>query len=138
MPRYFLSTALVGIGMGASLLKGFDVEEAALLLVVMVVLRRARPAFYRRAAFFETRASAGWVAAVVGAMAASIWLGLFAFKHVERPNDLWWRFELFGEASRFLRGSVGAAVVVLLVGLARLLGHAPHEIAPPADTAGPG
>jgi phosphatidylglycerol lysyltransferase len=102
-----------------------------LLFVVMVVLRRARPAFYRRAAFFETRASAGWVGAVVGAVAASIWLGLFAYKHVEYSNDLWWRFELFGEASRFLRASVGAAVVVLLAALARLLGHAPHDVAPP-------
>ena len=113
---YFLCTALIGIGMGASLLKGFDVEEAVLLLVVVVILHRARPAFDRRAALFEMRASAGWIAAVVGAVAASIWLGLFAFKHVEYSNDLWWRFELFGEASRFLRGSVGAAVVVLLAG----------------------
>ena len=46
---------------------------------------------------------------MVGALAASVWLGLFAFKHVEYSSELWWQFELHGEASRFLRASVGAA-----------------------------
>ena len=79
------------------------------------LLRRARPAFDRKAALFATRFSPAWIAAVAAALAASVWLGLFAFKHVEYSTDLWWQFELQGEASRFLRGSVGAATVVLLV-----------------------
>jgi len=128
---YFLSSILIVVGMTASLLKGFDYEEATLLLLVLIVLRRARPAFDRRAAFFDTRFSAAWIAALVGAIGASVWLGFFAFKHVDYANELWWQFELHGQASRFLRASVGAAVVVLLVGVARLLAHAPHEAAPP-------
>ena len=83
---------------------------------MLLVLRRARPAFDRRAAFFETRFSPGWIAAVAGALGASVWLGLFAFKHVDYSAELWWQFELAGEASRFLRASVGAAIVVLLFG----------------------
>jgi phosphatidylglycerol lysyltransferase len=66
-------------------------------------------------------------------MGASIWLALFAFKHVEYSHELWWQFELRSEASRTLRASVGAAVVLLLVALARLMGHAPHETAEPSD-----
>ena len=132
---YYLSSILIGVGMGASLLKGFDVEEAVLLLVVLLVLRRARPAFDRRAAFFEARFSPAWIAALVGGLAASVWLGLFAFQHVDYAAESFWRVALAGEASRFLRGSVGAASVVLLVGLARLLGHPPHEVAPPDDAA---
>ena len=46
--------SIVMAGMVTSLLKGFDYEEATLLLVVLVVLWRARPAFDRRAAFFDT------------------------------------------------------------------------------------
>jgi len=46
---------------------------------------------------------------------------------VDYANELWWQFELHGQASRFLRASVGAAVVILLVGVARMLRHAPHE-----------
>jgi phosphatidylglycerol lysyltransferase len=92
---------------------------------------RARPAFDRRAAFFETRFSGVWVATVLGALGASIWLGLFAFKHVDYSQQLWWQFEVQGEASRFLRASVGAAVVVLLFGVARLMRPAPHEVVEP-------
>ena len=128
---YYLSSALIVVGMAASLLKGFDYEEATLLLLVLLALRRTRPAFDRRAAFFDTRFSAGWLAALAGALGAALWLGLFAFKHVDYADELWWQFELHGEASRFLRASVGAAVVVLLVGMARLLRHAPHAVAVP-------
>lgn len=128
---YYLASVLMVVGMVASLLKGFDYEEATLLLLVLVALRRAQPAFDRRAAIFETPFAMGWVAALAGSLAASIWLGFFAFKHVEYSNELWWRFELHGEASRFLRASVGAAILVILFGLTRLLRHAPHEVEPP-------
>ncbi len=130
---YYLSSMLIVVGMAASLLKGFDYEEATLLFTVLLILRRARPAFDRRAAFFEGRFSGAWIGALVGVVGASIWLGIFAFKHIDYSHELWWQFELFGEASRFLRASVGAAVVVLTVGVARLIGPAPHETVVPSD-----
>ena len=129
---YYLASALLVCGITASMLKGFDYEEATLLFLGLAVLWRARPAFDRRAAFVEIPFSRSWIAAVVLAIGASIWLGLFAFRHVEYSRDLWWQFELHGDASRFLRASVGAAVVLLLVGFARLIGYAPH--AAPAPT----
>jgi phosphatidylglycerol lysyltransferase len=124
---YYLTAVAIVTAMVTSLLKGFDFEESTLLLLVLLALRRARPAFDRKAAFFDTRFSAGWVAALAGALGASFWLGLFAFKHVEYSHELWWQFELHGEASRFLRATVGAAVALLLFGFARLIGYAPHE-----------
>ena len=130
---YYLTAATIVTGMAVSLLKGLDYEEALLLLLVFLVLRRARPAFDRRAAFFDTRFSPAWTAALTGALGASVWLGLFAFKHVEYSRELWWQFEIHGEASRFLRASVGAATVLLLFGLARLIGFSPHEAPPPSD-----
>ncbi len=130
---YYLTAVTIVAGMAVSLLKGLDYEEAVLLLLVLLVLRRARPAFDRRAAFFDTRFSAAWTAALVGALGASIWLGLFAFKHVNYSHQLWWQFELHGEASRSLRASVGAATVLLLFGVARLVGFAPHEVPVPTD-----
>jgi phosphatidylglycerol lysyltransferase len=131
---YYLAATLIVVGITTSLLKGFDYEEAALLGIVLALLHRARPAFDRRAAFFETRFSVQWTAAVIGAVGASVWLGLFAFQYVQYSNELWWQFELQGDASRFLRASVGAGVVLLLVALARLLGYAPHEATPPTDS----
>ena len=130
---YYLTTIAVGAGMIASLLKGADYEEAIVLGMLLLVLRRARPAFDRKAALFATRFSPAWMAAVAAAFAASVWLGLFAFKHVEYSSALWWQFALEGEASRFLRGSVAAATTVLLVAVARLIGHAPHDVEPASD-----
>ena len=130
---YYLTMVTVIAGVVASLMKGFDYEEALLLIALTAVLRLSRPAFNRRAAFFATRFSAAWIAAVAAALVASVWLGLFAFKHVEYSHDLWWQFELEGNASRFLRGSVGAATAVLLFAVARLIGHAPHEVEPPSE-----
>jgi len=130
---YYLTATTIVTGMAASLLKGLDYEEAVLLLLVLAVLRRARPAFDRRAAFFDTRFSAAWIAALAGALGASVWLGLFAFKHVDYSHELWWQFQVQGEVSRFLRASVGAAMVLLLFGFARLIRYAPHEAPTPDD-----
>ena len=130
---YYLAAIAIVVGMTASLLKGFDYEEAALLLVVLAVMRRARTAFDRRAAFFDTRFSAAWIASLAGALAASLWLGLFAFKHVDYSHELWWQFETQSDVSRFLRASVGASLVVLLFALARMIGYAPHEADLPSD-----
>jgi phosphatidylglycerol lysyltransferase len=130
---YYLTMTTVIAGVAASLLKGFDYEEALLLVALTAVLHVSRPAFNRQAAFFATRFSTAWIAAVAAALIASVWLGLFAFKHVEYSHDLWWQFELEDNASRFLRGSVGAAAAVLLFAVARLIGHAPHEVEPPTE-----
>ena len=129
---YYFASGAMALGIATALSKGLDYEEAILLAAVLMLLVRARPAFNRRAAFFETRFSAAWVATVLGALGASVWLGFFAFQHVDYSDELWWQFQLNGEASRFLRASVGAAVVVLLFGVARLVSPAPHEAAVPS------
>ena len=129
---YYATGITLVVGMAASLLKGFDYEEAGLLLLTLVVLLRARPGFDRRAAFFETRFSVAWIAAVAAALAGSVWVGLFAFKHVDYSSELWWQFELQGEASRFLRASVGVGLTLLLVAVARLMSFAPHETVTPS------
>jgi len=131
---YWMALGGLALGVVTSLLKGAAFEEASILGVVMLLLIASGSAFDRKAALFETRFSTAWIASVAAAMAASIWLGVFAFKHVEYSSDLWWQFALHGEASRFLRASVGASIAVLLFAAARLLGFAPHE-APEATDA---
>jgi phosphatidylglycerol lysyltransferase len=128
---YVLTISAMMTGIVTSLLRGGDYEGALALAVLVMVLHSARDAFDRRAAFFDTRFSPGWIFATLGALGASFWIGSFAFKHVEYSNELWWQFELHGEASRFLRGSIGAAVSLLLFAFARLMAPAPHEVAEP-------
>jgi phosphatidylglycerol lysyltransferase len=130
---WLLTVGVVAAGIVASLLKGVDYEEAMILGFVLIVLWRARPAFDRRAAFLDTRFTAGWIVAIVGAIGASVWLGLFAFKHVAYSSELWWQFELHGEASRFLRATVGAMVALLLFAVSRIASPALHEADEPTD-----
>lgn len=85
---YFLTTIGIVIGIAASLLRGVACEEAALLTSLLLVLWPAGHAVDRRASFFATRFSPRWVAAVITAVGAWVWLGLFAFKHVEYSNQL--------------------------------------------------
>jgi phosphatidylglycerol lysyltransferase len=132
---YFFALAGIAVGIAASLAKGADIEEAVLLTFLLLILLRTRPAFDRHAAFFETRFSTGWLLAVAGALGASIWLGFFAFQHVEYSHDLWWQFELHGEASRFLRATVGASTALLTIALARLIRPAPHQVEKPDSAA---
>lgn len=129
----YMTMGVLSAGIVSSLLKGGDYEEALVLTGMLAALVHARRAFDRRASFFATRFSRGWIAAVMAVLVASIWLGMFAFRHVEYSNDLWWQFELDAAAPRFLRGTVAAASVALIFALARMMGHAPHEAEPPTQ-----
>jgi phosphatidylglycerol lysyltransferase len=129
---WYLAMAGLGLGVVASLLRGVAYEEATLLALLGLALLRARGEFDRKAAFFAGTFSPGWVAAVVAVVGASVWLGLFSFRHVDYSNQLWWSFAFRGDASRFLRASVGAAVALLAFGASRLLRPAPPEIAWPS------
>jgi phosphatidylglycerol lysyltransferase len=130
---YYAATLTLATGIAASLLKGVDYEEAVFLGALLAVLVVSRPAFDRRANFWEARFSPGWFASVVAVVGASIWLGFFAFRHVDYSGDLWWRFALDADAPRFLRASVGATVAILAFGVIRLMRPAPPENAPPTD-----
>jgi len=125
-------TALV-LGIAFSLLKGGDYEEAVLLALLLLALLASRDLFDRPAAFFDAPFSPGWTVAAVMALGASIWLGFFAYKHVEYGGELWWRFALNHDVSRFMRASVGATVALFAFGVARLLRPAAAEIEPPSD-----
>jgi len=130
---FYLAVTALAAGIATSLLKGLDYEEALILGAILGVLITARPAFSRRAAFFETRFSPAWTATLLAALASAVWLGLFAFKHVAYSDQLWWQFELRGEASRALRAGVGASLVMLIFGATRLLKPAPPDVAAPTD-----
>ena len=58
---------------------------------------------------------------IVAVLVGTVWLGLFAYRHVEYSQDLWWRFTITGDASRFLSASVGVISFSVFVGVMRLL-----------------
>jgi phosphatidylglycerol lysyltransferase len=118
---YYAAILLLALGIGFSLLKAGDWEEGVLLLLLLLAFLPCRGEFERRASFFEVGLSPGWTLAALVAVGASIWLGFFAFRHLEYRDELWWRFALDHDAPRFLRASVGATVTLFAIGVARLM-----------------
>ncbi|HWA56911.1 MAG TPA: bifunctional lysylphosphatidylglycerol flippase/synthetase MprF [Gemmatimonadales bacterium] len=129
-----LTAVLLATAVVTSLLKGLDFEEATLALITLGCLIPARDRFHRRGSLLAERWTRGWVAAVTVALSASVWLGFFAYRHVEYSGELWWQFEFGADAPRFLRATVGAAAVALALALVRLLRPASHRRPTPAAT----
>lgn len=128
-----IAGGLLGAGALASLAKGLDWEEALVLLVLLGALLPFRDQFYRRSSLVEGWVSGPWVLAVVLIVGASMWIGLFSYRHVEYSSELWFRFAFHEDAPRFLRASVAGLSLLVLYGVAVLLKPAPHEPAPPDE-----
>jgi phosphatidylglycerol lysyltransferase len=124
---WLLTIGLLGFGIAASLFKGIDYEEAAILGILLAVLLPCRKLFFRRASLLSESFTPGWLAAIAVVVASSMALGLFAFRHVEYSNELWWHFSIKGSGPRFLRAEVGALVLALGFALARLMRPAPYR-----------
>jgi phosphatidylglycerol lysyltransferase len=122
---YVLTLVFLAAGVVFSLLKGADWEEASFLLAVMLLLLPCRAYFYRHSALFEVSFTPGWIISILGAIAATIWLGFFVYHHVDYSHDLWWQFALRGDAPRFLRATMAIVVVGTAFIFRRLLHPAP-------------
>ncbi|MCA9124628.1 MAG: bifunctional lysylphosphatidylglycerol flippase/synthetase MprF [Planctomycetaceae bacterium] len=118
---YWLTITMLSAGVVFSLLKGIDYEEAIILGVMLTVMIPCRRHFFRKGALFSDRFSPGWFATIGVAFGAAGWLMLFAYKHVEYSDDLWWRFAFDDSAPRSLRASAGAALVAFTYFATRLL-----------------
>jgi len=124
---YHLTIGLLTAGIVASLAKGFDYEEALALFLILVAIWPTRRYFYRKASLFSQPFNAGWIAAILIIIGGSVWLGFYSYRHVEYADSLWWRFAFGGDASRFLRATVGVIVFGLFFAVARLLRPAPPQ-----------
>ncbi len=132
---YLLTVILLATGVIASLLKGADYEEAAVLAVLLASLLPCRRYFYRKASVLSPRLSAGWIASIALVLISAAWLGFFSYQHMEYSDDLWWQFSFTeGGAPRFLRGMVGALVMVLFFAVAKLMRPAPAALRLPDKT----
>ena len=110
---YRLTVWLLAAGIVASMLKGLDFEEASLLAIVLAVLWLGRSAFHRSASLVDERLTPVWIVSIAGVLAAVVWIGIFAHRHVEYSTELWWTFAASGDMPRALRASL---VVILSAG----------------------
>ncbi len=118
---YYVTVGLLVGGIVVSLLKGFDFEEAMILTTMLLVFLPCRHYFYRRGALLTQVFTPGWVVGILGVIACTVWLMLFAYKHVAYQDELWWRFEFSRDAPRSLRALAGAVIVMMTALSARVL-----------------
>jgi len=124
---WWIACGGLAAGIGLSLAKGADWEEALALALVIALLLPARRLFYRRASLLAEPLSTGFVVAILLVVQATIFLVLLAYRHVEYGHELWWQFELDAHAPRSMRAAVAGVLVLLVWAVRRLLRPAPPE-----------
>ena len=130
---WVLAVALLGTGAVASLAKGLDYEEATLLALLLLALLPFRRQFYRRSSLLDEPLSASWLIAAGAVVAASVWIGFFAYRHAEWSGDALLVFAFHAEVPRFLRASVVGVAAVALYGVASLIRPRPPEPGRPVE-----
>ncbi len=128
---WWLSALLLTAGIVFALARGLDYEEATLLALMLCALLPFRGAFHRKSSLFDLPLRAGWILNLVLILAGAAWLGLLVHRDVAYRSELWWHFSYAGDAPRFLRASVAAGTLLVLVGLVRALREAPPPLHPP-------
>jgi phosphatidylglycerol lysyltransferase len=108
---YQLTLYLLIAGIVTSLLRGLEIEQAMLLLVVLVIMWLGRRAFYRPSEILSQRFTPTWIVSLAIVISTAVWIGFFAYRHVDYSHSLWWTFAFDAGAPRMLRASL---VVVLL------------------------
>ncbi|MFT0548444.1 bifunctional lysylphosphatidylglycerol flippase/synthetase MprF [Allopusillimonas ginsengisoli] len=131
---WLLACGFLTAGIIFSLLKGVEFEQALALGITLLALLPCQRAFNRKARLFALTPTPGWLLASAAALAAFLWLGFFAYHRVEYADDLWWSFVVHGDASRFLRTSVGVVIAFLIVSLYTVLRPAPVSVLLPEET----
>ncbi len=122
---YWVALGSLGVGAVASVLKGLDYEEATVLATVAGLLYACRRQFYRRGSLVHEPFGLAWWLAFAAVVSSSLWLGRFAYRHLEYSSELLWQFEFRGDAPRFLRATVAVAGLGFLFGLRRLIAGSP-------------
>jgi phosphatidylglycerol lysyltransferase len=118
---WLMALGLMGIGLVASLSKGLGLVEATSLTVSFLFLLAFKSAFYRVEGASVFRLNTAWIISVATLLAVTIWIGVFAYSHVDYQSDLWWEFALHGDASRFLRASLVVSIILAAISINSML-----------------
>lgn len=118
---YSAALVLLSGGILASLLKGFDFEEAIILSVILGLLWASRDEFYRQGSLTLQRFTPLWIASFLLVICIAVWVALISFRHVEYRDSLWWQFALHADAPRMLRATLVAATVAMSLAIWKLL-----------------
>lgn len=125
---YILSLSVLFMGGIFALLKDLDYHEAAILFILFFFLLPCRKYFYRKSSLMHQSFSRSNVTAITLVFVSFVWLGFFSYHKVEYSNELWWQFGINSQASSFLRATVGAFILLLVLGMAKILSPFSRDI----------
>ena len=114
--------ATLAIGLAAAILalfKGVDWEETVILLGLCVVLVPLHEAFPRIARLSRMEITPGWLISAFLFLVGAGVLGWWLFHNIDYGDQPVWKV-MRNDPSRAIRATVGAGVVLLVVGLWRL------------------
>lgn len=103
---WWLTLVLLVAGILASLLKGFDYEEASLLALILAVLLISHERFYRRAPLLDLRYSRAWIIAFVFVVGSALWVSLLSHQDIQFSREMWWQFAFDDDAPRVMRAGM--------------------------------
>jgi len=130
---WYGSVLFLALGIAASLLKGFDWQEALILSIMLLLLLPTKACFQRSSSMLHMPFSRQWIAMIVIVLMASTWLGFFAYRDLEYSHELWWQFSFEGDAPRFLRALLFTSVLTVTFVLFRLFSvAAPKSLVKPS------
>ena len=115
------SSALTALAAVLAVLKGLNVEEAAILAGVALVIVMLRPAFNRRAGLSRMELTPGWLLSAFAILAGAALLGHWCFRHTDYADTQIWKLLADRDAERAVRGTMCAGIVLLAAGLWRLM-----------------
>jgi len=104
-----------------TLLKGINWEETATLVILAAAIAPLREAFPRRARLSQMEITPGWLVSAAAALVGAGFLGLWSFEHADYADQPWWRVMVDADAARAVRAWAGAALVLMVFGVWRLV-----------------
>ncbi len=118
-------------GIVLSLLKGPEPWMGLSLALVLMALVSSRQLFHRRLSLLEEPYTPGWLAVILILFCSGLWLGSLFHRPLSLDLPAWFAFSMSAEASRFLRASAGAVLLLVVFAVSKKLHRPPARPAVP-------
>jgi lysylphosphatidylglycerol synthetase-like protein (DUF2156 family) len=104
-----------------ALFKGFNWGQTATLALICLMILPLHPAFPRTSRLTRIEITPGWLFSALAVVVGAGLLGRWSFAHADYSDTPWWKVMADADATRSLRASAGAAILLLVVGVWRLI-----------------
>ena len=118
---WWATLTVLAVAAALALFKGFNWEESVILIVLMVGMIPCHAAFHRQARLLQMEISPGWLLSAFAAVGGAGLAGWWSFQHLDYGDVSVIKLMGDHDVERAIQSSVGAAILLLGVGVWRLL-----------------